>query len=945
MAPWVVLFVCLATTALLWLAARQTLEGRASARMDRATQHATANLQARIRDYEDLVRAATGFYAGSDDVSPAEFRLFVEQLDFPGRDPAFVSFAFIEPVHAADLPAWVEARRRAGSPVELRKAAEAGDSYLIRLFEPQPSEGAVVGLNAGANPLNRKLLEEARDSSASRLAAPLPLATFPADHGAALQAPVFVTTPDGRQFRGWMSLMFRFQPLMAEALAGADPEVGVSLFDGPGTSSPLFTTEGQMDSWPEPVHRTVLLGGHAFTLVLRPRAGFGVAVGTVWPPTTLALGLLLGGLLFGIVRSLSTTRRRAIGLAEDMTRSLRESERRYQILFEQNVAGIFRSTLDGRILECNEAFARVFGYPSRREMLEDSASSLYESPEDRTRFLENLREKGTLMNHEHRYRRKDGTPVWTLEHVTLRGGGGPFIEGTIVDMSETRRALDALRESEERYRGVFQKFRDGILFFDPESKAILDSNPSLQKLLGYSAGEMRGLSLSDVVAEDPATIDSNVSRAASEPFVHIGERRYRKKDGEVVGVDVESFRFEEAGRLVVFALVKNLAERRLLEDQLRQAQKMEAVGRLAGGVAHDFNNILTAILGYSDLVLTDDPPEDVRENVGEVRKAAERAAALTRQLLAFSRKQVLQPVILEMNDLVKNMDGMLHRVLRENVKIVYEPDPDLWRVRADPGQIEQIIMNLAVNASDAMADGGRLTIRTRNVTIRSGEISGIPIDAGHFVLLEVSDTGHGMDANILSHAFEPFFTTKERGKGTGLGLATVYGIVKQSGGYIQIVSEPGKGAAFRIYLPRVHGPADSPSNVSPRPLVVRGNETILLVEDEEAVRRLAQTILRARGYQVLVADTAEAALELSRDHPEWIHLLLTDVVLPGMNGHRLAEVLRAERPGLGVLFTSGYFDAREGGEEDEPLLRKPFTTDGLIEMVRAALRRARRSAS
>jgi CheY-like chemotaxis protein len=240
-----------------------------------------------------------------------------------------------------------------------------------------------------------------------------------------------------------------------------------------------------------------------------------------------------------------------------------------------------------------------------------------------------------------------------------------------------------------------------------------------------------------------------------------------------------------------------------------------------------------------------------------------------------------------------------------------------------------------------MPEGGTLGIRTRNETLRSGEIGGLPMRAGAYVLLEVADTGHGMDADTLAHAFEPFFTTKERGKGTGLGLATVYGIVKQSGGYIQALSESGAGATFRIYLPRAHGPADSPSNVSPRPSTVRGTETILLVEDEGAVRRLAQTVLRARGYQVLVAETAEAAIELARAHPERIHLLLTDVVLPGMDGHRLAEVLRAERPGLAVLFSSGYFDAREGVGESDPLLRKPFTPDGLVEAVRSILRKAR----
>ncbi len=945
MAPWVVLLVCVSTTGVLWLSAQQSLEARAAERLERSVHAVATGLKARLRDYEDVARAATGSYVGSDDASPARFRLFVRQLDFPKRDRAFVSLAFIEPVGAAEIPAWAEARRREGSPVEIRKANETGSSYLIRLFETaMPGDGVVVGLNAGANPINRAALDAARDTAEARLATPLPLALFPLDHGAALQYPVFAAGRDGaREFRGWMSVMIRFQPLVEEALASADPDVAVAVYEGsgPGARSTLFAAPGATAAWPDARRARLDLAGHPFELVFTPRPGFAASLGTVRPFATLAAGLLLAALLFWIVWSLGSTQRRAVDLAADMTRSLRESERRYQVLFEQNVAGIFRSTPEGRILECNEAFARIFGYASRREVLEDSASSLYEVPAERERFVAELREKGTVLNHAQRYRRRDGTPVWTLEYVTLRPEKPEVIEGTIVDVSETRRAEAALRASEERYRGVFQQFRDGIFFFDPVTKAVLDSNLSFQKTFGYTAEEVRALSLYDLVLDDRATVDANVARAAAGPFVHIGERKYRRKDGAAVGVDVESFLFEEAGRPVIFVLARNLTEKQLLEGQLRQAQKMEAVGRLAGGVAHDFNNLLTAILGYSELILSDGPPEDIRQNVEEVRKAAERAAALTRQLLAFSRKQVLQPRVIELNDVVKDLDAMLHRVLRENVKIAFEPDPHLWRVKADPGQLEQVLMNLAVNASDAMPEGGLLTIRTRNATLESGEIDGIPILPGSYVLLEVSDTGHGMDAETLAHAFEPFFTTKERGKGTGLGLATVYGIVKQSGGYIQALSEQGKSATFRIYLPRVHGAADSPSNVSPRPSPIRGSETILLVEDEASVRRLAQTVLRARGYQVLGAETAEAALEISRAHQEPIHLLLTDIVLPGMNGRRLAEILRSERPDTAVLYSSGYFDTRESPEGGDMLLRKPFTPGELVEKVRATLARAR----
>ena len=605
------LLLCVAATGFVWDSARRNLETRAAGRLERANQSVVVALGARVRDYEDIVRSAAGFQAGSDDVSRDEFRRYVAQLEFPRRDPAFVSLAFIEPVRREDLPAWVEARRREGASVGDDPLGEGPELYLLRLFEGPPHVRSAVGVDAGRVAVNRRALDDSRETGEARLAAPLPLRAFPDDHGAAVQFPVFAAGRDGgRTFRGWMSAVARFHPLMEEALAGVDPDVGVAMYDGPGAAGAplLFTTPGGSAAWPPPRRVGVTLAGHTFTLVFTPGPGFSSSVGASRPAATLAAGLLIGALVSGIVWSLSTTRRRAIELAEDMTRSLRESERRYQVLFEQNVAGIFRSTVDGRLVECNDAFARIFGYPSRREMLDNSADSVYERPEDRARFVEELRAKGTVLNYEQRYRRHDGSPVWTHEYVTLRAEEG-VIEGTIVDVSETRRAEEALRASEERYRGVFQQFRDGIFFLDPVTKAVLDSNPSLQKTLGYTVGEMKALSIYDLVADDRAVIDANISRAAAETYAHLGERRYRRKDGGSVGVDVETFRFEEAGRPVIFNVVRNLAERRLLEDQLRQAQKMEAVGRLAGGVAHDFNNLLTAILGYSDLVLTGDAPE------------------------------------------------------------------------------------------------------------------------------------------------------------------------------------------------------------------------------------------------------------------------------------------------------------------------------------------------
>ncbi|HSB63200.1 MAG TPA: PAS domain S-box protein [Thermoanaerobaculia bacterium] len=658
------------------------------------------------------------------------------------------------------------------------------------------------------------------------------------------------------------------------------------------------------------------------------------------PVAILGAGLVVSGLLFGLIWSLSATRSRALALSQETTASLRASEQRYGRLFEQSLAGIYRTTPGGQILECNEAFARLYGYESRRDLLDHSAVALHENAESRKRFLEELRERRTLVARETRSRRKDGSLFWTLEHASLLPGPPEIIEGTIVDITERKAAEEALRVSRERYRSVIESSRDGLFFFDLATRRILESNPAFQLMLGYTAEELSALTLYDVAPDDRASVDANIHRLVDQEALTIPNRAFRRKDGKEVVVEIDAVLVEEEGRRTVLSVVHNLAGRRELEEQLRQAQKMEAVGRLAGGVAHDFNNLLTAILGYTELLLDSDPSPDLKHCADEIRKAGERAAALTKQLLAFSRKQLLQPKVLDLNEVLAEVDAMLRRTLGEDVTYEAERDPHLWRVLADPGQVHQMLLNLAVNARDAMPEGGVIRIATRNVSLRSANLPEVPeVAEGDYVLLEVADTGHGMDAETLSHAFEPFFTTKERGKGTGLGLSTVYGIVKQSGGYIHIESEPGTGTRVLVYLTRVHGAADSPSNVSPRSMPRGGTETILLVEDEESVRRLASLLLERSGYRLLVASSAEEALDTARSYAGPIHLLLTDVVLPGLNGRRLADLLGPERPSMKVVFASGYFDERGILEPGSEFIQKPFNPETLARTVRRALDR------
>jgi len=501
---------------------------------------------------------------------------------------------------------------------------------------------------------------------------------------------------------------------------------------------------------------------------------------------------------------------------------LQTSERRYRSLFVHNMAGVFCTTPDGRYLDCNEAYARIFGYASREEVLASSPLELYADPAEREERLAQLRQQRSLTNMEVRLRRKDGNFIWGLQNVTLLEDeqGSEFMEGTLVDITERKR----------------------------------------------------------------------------------------------------------------------------LEEELRQSQKMEAVGQLAGGIAHDFNNLLTVIQGYTRMLLEETPrrKEEIRANAEHIDSAAEKAAALTRHLLAFSRKQVLQPRVIDLNALILNLDKMLRRIISEDIEILTVPASNLGSMKADPGQIEQVILNLVVNARDAMPTGGKLTLETANVSIQEDySQSHYGMKPGRYVMLAVSDTGVGMDAQTMSRVFEPFFTTKEMGRGTGLGLSTVYGIVKQSGGYIWVYSKPGRGTTFKMYFARIDDAPEAILQAKTEAVVGRGNETILLVEDDEQVRELTRSVLADCGYSVLVAENAQEVGRICEQHSGTVDLLLTDVVMPGMGGREVAGQVLERWSKAKVLYMSGYTENTiiHHGVLDTGtfFLPKPFTPSALTAKVREVL--------
>jgi PAS domain S-box-containing protein len=511
---------------------------------------------------------------------------------------------------------------------------------------------------------------------------------------------------------------------------------------------------------------------------------------------------------------------------------------------------------------------------------------------------------------------------------------------------QRRQAEAALRASEERFRALVENSSDALLLIDGEAR-VTYITPSSTRHLGWRPDQMVRRSIYDFLhPDDRETIIARMAETLQRPGRLVtAEVRFLHADGSwriMEGVGVNHIADPSVGAIVVNA--RDITDRRKLEDQLRQAQKMEAVGRLAGGVAHDFNNLLTAILGYCNLMLDDIPHEDpLRPDLEEIQSAGERAAALTRQLLAFSRRQMLQPQVVDMNTIVQQLEKLLRRLISEDVELVTSLAADLMSVRVDPASVEQILVNLAVNARDAMPVGGRLTIETKNVELDEAyAIAHVTVKSGPYVMLAVSDTGQGMDELTRIRVFEPFFTTKEQGKGTGLGLATVYGMVKQSGGYIWVYSELGHGTTFKVYLPPAEQRVTTKAQHAGRRHTdgTHGWETVLLVEDEDAVRALAREVLRRHGYIVLEARHGVDAVRVAERHADDIHLMVTDVVMPHMSGCDLAQRLSTVRPRMKVLFMSGYTDHAVMHRDLTPasaFIQKPFTPEVFARKVRTVL--------
>ncbi len=644
-----------------------------------------------------------------------------------------------------------------------------------------------------------------------------------------------------------------------------------------------------------------------------------------------------------------------IGTVQDITdrkiaeEALKQSERDYRTVFEQAHDAIIIFAPEGEIvLDVNRRACEIYGF-SRPEFIGMSIETISKIPSNGKDKVKETLEAGEYLNFETVQFRKDGSEMsLEINASTITYQGRQAIITINRDVSERKHAEESLRKAETRYRSLVE-LSPAVVYlaqpYHPYSPIYVSPNVNM---FGYEAEEWMSrddMWLNIIYKEDRARVLRLTENAMSQGLDTELEYRILGRNGEIFWVhDKGSFITDESGEKIGWqGVILDITKTQALEEQLRQSQKLESVGRLAGGIAHDFNNMLTAINGYSELTLrrleNDDP---LRRNIEEIKKAGERSADLTRQLLAFSRRQVLQPVVLNLNEIISDTTKMLQRLIGEGIQITTVLNPKVGRVKVDPGQFSQIVLNLAVNARDAMPQGGKLIIETVNIFLSPDYAEQhVAVLPGAYVMLAVSDTGTGMSAETKEHIFEPFFTTKDVGQGTGLGLATVYGIVKQSGGIIEVASEQGAGTTFKIYLPRVAEEA-SGTDIKDIPVKMpKGTETILLVEDEEMVRNLSRTILEECGYIVIEAMNGVEALEVCEKGDCEFHLLMTDVVMPKMGGRELADLLKEKLPDLQILFTSGYTDdavVRNGViEPGTNFIQKPFTPDLLAKKIRELL--------
>jgi PAS domain S-box-containing protein len=955
-----------------WVAHEREIHGRNEA----FAQLAVSRTEAIAKTLRDLrateMESLARFYENSAKVTPEGFRKFTGYLT---KNTSVQTWEWIPAVPAADRSRFEKEARAAGQVgFEIwqkdaqgkRTQANGRDVYYpVLQLAPLAGNERAQGYDLGSEPLRRAALEEAARTGLPTATDPITLVQETGNQkGMLIFRPVF---GDGepKHLRGFAIAVLRMGALLWSASPDNSVFMGLSLLRKDAAPEPLAIS-WNIDSPPTSelsATRPVFAFGKVFAVNAHAGAGF-MRLHPGWVGWLTALmGLVLTAAITSMISATLRRREELEQLVSERTAALRESKEHLSATLRSIGDGVLATDATGLVTDLNSVAERLTGWTTA-EATGRSVEEIFNIVHAKTRAAADNPVERVL---------REGVVVGLANHIVLiardraeyqiadscapvRDADGHVLGAVLVfrDVTEEYRQREQLREREERYRMIFQNSPLGIFRSTFEGR-FLEVNPALAAMFGYDSPETVIREIHDIAEqiyvhpEDRHKIHSEQA-GSTDTTQHIS--RFRHKDGSEFIANLFSRTVRDAAGQPLFfeGIIEDITERKQaeeerakLETQLHQAQKMESVGRLAGGVAHDFNNMLSVILGHAELALIkSDPSQPLRANLKQILDAAERSADLTRQLLAFARKQTITPKILDLNETVAGMLKMLQRLIGEDIDLNWQPKANLWPVKMDPSQIDQILANLCVNARDAISGVGKMTIETGN-SIFDKDYCADHVDfvPGEYVRLSVSDNGCGMDKETLDHIFEPFFSTKELGKGTGLGLATVYGAVKQNNGFINVYSEPGQGTTFTIYLPRYAAKAEQTQQVGPAAPAARGNETILLVEDELSIRELATTMLEMQGYTVLAACTPGKAIHLAGMHAGKIHLLMTDVVMPEMNGRELSERLLQLYPDLACLFMSGYTAdviAHHGVlDEGVNFIQKPFSLLNLAAKVREAL--------
>ena len=954
---WGVLGIALLATAVLWIASQQSEREQSHLRFEALAARLDARIVSRLRVYEQMLRSGAALFDTWDDVSRDQWRSYVGRLDLETVFPGIQGIGFSEMVAAKDLAAHVARVRAEGlSNYDVQPRGDRSVYSAIIYLEPLDWRNErAIGFDMTSEPVRRAAMERARDIGAAATSGKVILVQETGTEqqfGFLMYLPIYrggdvpATVEERRaRLRGYVYAPFRAGDLMTGILRGETRGVRIQIFDGTDTNPENLLFDSLPGGAGElPDAELGLLQEEALELpdrIWTARISLLPVAHDEYhshqPRIVVLGGVAISGLLFLITWSVTRSNDR-----------LRQQELQLRYLFQKNPSVMWvydRGTLD--FLEVNDAALDLYGY-SREEFLKMKVTDLRPGA-DVPRFRDFVRTlpEGLRRSGEWSHRSKDGRDLTVdITSHTLRYAGRASSLVVARDVTDRRRAQAALAESEERFRSIANSM-PALLWVSDRLGEITFVNRSWSEFTGRAVEDELGQGWLDRVhPEDIEMVTASDAAARRSPKSFLLEYRLRRVDGAYRWfVDRGTPRFDAAGELIGFiGVLFDITDLKEAQEQLQQAQKMESIGRLTGGIAHDFNNLLTVIEGSAEIIADDAAATPQQHKLAKmIFAAAERGADLTRSMLAFARRQPLEPKVIDVNQVISGMETMLRRVLGEDIDIRFRQDDRLWHAVADSSQLETAILNLAINARDAMSEGGMLTLETANSTLDEDYgAHNAEVRPGDYVMIAVSDTGTGMSQEVLEHAFDPYFTTKPVGRGTGLGLSMVFGFVKQSGGHVKAYSEPGHGTTIRIYLPRdADGGGAELAAADGGETAAPGTEAILLVEDDELVRSYVEGQLRALGYAVVAAPDGAAALEELADSTTF-DLLFTDVIMPGgMNGRELADQAIEMRPGIKVLFMSGYAEnaLTHHGRLDAGthLLNKPFRRHELAAKLREVL--------